>query len=245
METKNTNEEIVNEHYRKQNSNKKLFGILLITLGSIWALKEGGVPIPSWIFSWGLLLIGVGLINGYKHNFKLGGWLIPILIGGVFFVDEFYPLTNMHAFLWPTVLVALGVIMIFKPKHKLGSNISSANDAQDATEVEFLDVTTVMGGSEKNVVSQDFKGGSIVSFLGGSQINFLNADVKGAAVLSVTCVMGGSKLIIPANWLVKSEVTAVMGGVEDKRLINTTADPDKILILKGTTLMGGIEIVSH
>lgn len=245
MGTKNKNEEIVNEHYRKQNSSKKLFGLLFIGLGTIWALKEGGVPLPSWIFSWGLLLIGVGLINGVKQNFKLGGWLIPTLIGVVFFTDEFYQLDNIHAFLWPAVLVAVGIIMIFKPKHKLESASTGSFDGKHATDVEFLDVTTIMGGSEKNVVSQNFKGGSIVSFWGGSEINFLNADIQGQAVLSVTCVMGGSKLTIPSNWLVKSEVTAIMGGVEDKRLINETADPDKILILKGTTLMGGIEIVSH
>jgi predicted membrane protein len=245
MDTKNRNEEIVKEHYRKQNSSKKLFGLLFIGLGTVWALKEGGVELPSWIFSWGLLLIFVGIINGVKHNFKLGGWLIPILIGAVFFVDEFYPMDNIHAFLWPVVLVAVGVIMIFKPKPKLDSSNVGFDNPDSSTDVELLDITTIMGGSEKNVVSQNFKGGSIVSFLGGSQINFLKADVQGTAVLSVTCVMGGSKLTIPSNWMVKSEVTAIMGGVEDKRLINDATDPDKILVLKGTALMGGIEIVSH
>lgn len=245
MYTKDKNEDIVSEHYRKQNSSKKLFGLFLIALGSILALKAGGIPLPSWIFSWGLLLIGIGIINGVKHNFKLGGWIILILIGGVFFADEFYPLDNMHAFLWPTVLVALGAIMIFKPKHKFGSSKDASFNPKNSTDVEFLDITTVMGGAEKNVVSPNFKGGSIVSFLGGSEINFLSADLQGPAVLSVTCVMGGSKLTIPSNWLVKSEVTAIMGGVEDKRLVSASADPDKILILKGTVLMGGIEIVSH
>ena len=57
--------------------------------------------------------------------------------------------------------------------------------------------------------------------------------------------MGGSKLTLPANWLVKTEVTSIMGGVEDKRFVDTDSDPSKVLILKGTAIMGGIEIVSH
>lgn len=245
MNAKSNREEIINEHYRQQNSSKKLFGALFIIVGVIWSLKEGGVELPSWIFSWGLLLIAIGLVNGVKHNFKIGGWIIPVLIGIVFFADEFYPLDNVHAFLWPLVLVSVGIIMFLKPKHKIGSQNHTNFKGKENTEVEFLDVTTIMAGSEKNVVSQNFKGGSITSLLGGSEINFLNADLNGTAVLSVTCIMGGSRLTIPSNWLVKSEVTSIMGDVEDKRLIHETADPDKVLILKGTAIMGGIEVVSH
>jgi predicted membrane protein len=245
MDTRNKNEEMINEHYKKQNSGKKMFGLLLVSIGAIWAMKEGGVPLPDWIFSWGLLLIAVGLVNGFKNNFKLGGWLIPLLIGGVFFADEFYPMDNIHAFLWPLVLVAFGLIMIFKPKHSAQNCSKSAFTSKGETDIEFLEMTTVMGGAEKNVMSQNFKGGNVTSFLGGSEINFLKADLHGTAILDVTCVMGGSKLTVPANWLVKSEVTAIMGGVEDKRLINDAADLDKVLIIKGTTVMGAIEIVSH
>lgn len=245
MDTRNKNEEMIHQHYKKQNSGKKMFGLLLVGVGVVWALRQGGVPLPEWIFSWGLLLIAVGLVNGYKHNFKLGGWLIPLLIGVVFFADEFYPMNNVHAFLWPMVLVAFGLIMIFKPKHKTEHFKSSSFTNKSETDIEYLEMTTVMGGAEKNVMSQNFKGGNVISFLGGSEINFLKADIQGTAILDVTCVMGGSKLTIPANWLVKSEVTAIMGGVEDKRLINDAADVDKVLIIRGTTLMGGIEILSH
>lgn len=243
MERVNKHEDTIKQHYQKQNAGKKMFGLLLVGVGVIWALREGGVPLPSWIFSWGLLLIAIGLVNGFKHNFKLGGWLIPLLIGGVFFADEFYPMDNIHAFLWPMVLVAFGLIMIFKPKHK-AENFSNSSTT-GSTDIEFLEMTTVMGGAEKHVMSQNFKGGNITSFWGASDINFLKADINGTATLDVTCVMGGSKLTVPANWLVKSEVTAIMGGVEDKRLINDVTDVDKVLIIKGTALMGGIEILSH
>lgn len=245
METENNNQEIIKGHYQKQNSSKKLFGLIFIAAGTLWALREGGVDMPSWLYSWGLLLIAIGLVNGFKHNFKLGGWLIPTLIGAVFFADEFYPLNNVHAFLWPMVLVAVGVIMIFKPKQKFTDMKGGPFADKGVNDQDYVEVTTIMAGAEKKIVSQNFRGGEVTSILGGSELNFLNADLKGVAILNVTCVMGGSKLTIPSNWLVKSEVTAIMGGVEDKRLLDVDANPDKVLILKGTALMGGIEVISH
>lgn len=249
METSNTNTKM-KSHYRKQDVSKKLFGLLFIGAGSIWALRVGGVELPSWLYSWGLLLIAIGLINGAKHQFRVGGWLIPTLIGVVFFADEFYPLDNVQNFIWPLVLVAVGFVMFFKPKGRhqhrnRNRNRASSVEVYDEINEDHVSLTTIMAGAEKNVTSNDFKGGDITSILGGNEINFLNADINGTAVLDVTCIMGGSKLTLPANWLVKTEVTSIMGGIEDKRFVDTDSDPSKVLILKGTAIMGGIEIVSH
>jgi len=48
---------------------------------------------------------------------------------------------------------------------------------------------------------------------------------------------------VPSHWMVKSEIVTIFGGVEDKRVMSTVIDtPDKVLILKGTVIFGGIEI---
>ncbi|MGV3538590.1 MAG: hypothetical protein ACO1OQ_02200, partial [Rufibacter sp.] len=65
-------------------------------------------------------------------------------------------------------------------------------------------------------------------------------------VLEVTQIFGGTSLIVPANWRVRSEVAAVFGGVDEKRSFAVAAkDSDKLLVLKGTLLFGGIEIKSY
>ncbi len=65
-------------------------------------------------------------------------------------------------------------------------------------------------------------------------------------MLEVNNVFGGAKLIVPSNWNVKNEVTAVFGGIEDKRTISTgSADATKIMILKGACVFGGIEITNY
>lgn len=61
--------------------------------------------------------------------------------------------------------------------------------------------------------------------------------------LEITTIFGGTKLIIPSNWEIKSEAVMIFGGIEDKRRMQTiTGQPEKTLILKGTVLFGGIEI---
>lgn len=110
--------------------------------------------------------------------------------------------------------------------------------------LDYLNVTAVLGGSKKIVVSKNFQGGEIITFMGGSEINLVQADIQGQAVLDITQVMGGTKLIVPANWTVISEMTVILGGLDDKRLMVTPA-PNKVLVIKGTSVMGGVAIHSY
>jgi hypothetical protein len=73
----------------------------------------------------------------------------------------------------------------------------------------------------------------------------MQADFEGRVVLEVTQILGGTKLIIPAHWEVQPEMLAVMGGIEDKRQVHNGIASDKVLILKGTSVLGGIEIKSY
>ena len=52
--------------------------------------------------------------------------------------------------------------------------------------------------------------------------------------------------MVPPNWEVRSESVAVFAGIEDKRnlLPGSRFDPNKVLIIKGTSVFGGIEIKS-
>jgi hypothetical protein len=61
----------------------------------------------------------------------------------------------------------------------------------------------------------------------------------------VTNVFGGTKLILPSTWEVQNDITAVLGGVDDRRQINgVIPDPNKVLMLDGVCVFGGIEIRS-
>jgi hypothetical protein len=66
------------------------------------------------------------------------------------------------------------------------------------------------------------------------------------AQLEINAVFGGVRLVIPPHWSLQSELTAFMGSVEDKRPVSRDASPnEKILILKGHAVFGGIEVQSY
>lgn len=111
---------------------------------------------------------------------------------------------------------------------------------------EILDINSVFGGIKRFVVSKNFQGGAITTFMGGAEINLVQADISHTILIDISNLFGGTKLIVPANWTVKNEVSAVFGGVEDKRnLAALVPDKDKILLLKGICVFGGIELRSY
>lgn len=64
--------------------------------------------------------------------------------------------------------------------------------------------------------------------MGGTEIDMTQADINGRVVLDVTQILGGTKLIIPAHWELKSELVSVFGGIEDKRaVLASNVNPEK------------------
>ncbi|MBL0132131.1 MAG: hypothetical protein IPP43_14385 [Chitinophagaceae bacterium] len=110
---------------------------------------------------------------------------------------------------------------------------------------DFVNTNCVFGGTKRNILSKEFKGGDIVNLFGGTEINLSQADIQGTVVIEITNFFGGTKLIVPSNWEVKSEAVMVFGGVDDKRSIPASTETSgKILVLRGTVIFGGIEIKS-
>ncbi|MBE7175606.1 MAG: hypothetical protein INR69_04340 [Mucilaginibacter polytrichastri] len=111
---------------------------------------------------------------------------------------------------------------------------------------DFIDSVSVFGGVKKKIISKQFRGGDIVNFFGGADIDLTQADIQGRVVLDVTQVFGGTKIIVPANWQVISEMAAIFGGIEDKRRESGIQISDeKMLIIKGTSIFAGIDIRSY
>jgi hypothetical protein len=176
----------------------------------------------------------------------------------------------MEKFIWPGILIIAGFIFIVRPKsnihhikswrgwdeHKWNEHVGKWDNYEDVTkpqpvaanteddiDAEWIEINAVFGSANKLVLSKNFKGGEVNAFMGGAEINLLQADMKQPVQLEINTVFGGTKLIVPANWNIKNSITAVLGGLEDKRNPNIAIpDPNKILILKGACVFGGIEI---
>ncbi len=252
--------------YKKHRSRGHVWaGTLLVAVGGLLFTRALGVPYPRWLFTWPVLLIAIGLFAGLRHNFKLGGWLFPLFIGAIFLTDSLVTGINIKPFIVPAIIIGMGLLFIIRPKSKhfengrftesLDSDKNEGNEVYNSTNTgseyegdkrDFVNTTSVFGGVKKIVLSKNFRGGELVNFMGGSEINLTQADFKGIIHIETTNVFGGTKLIVPPHWDVQSEVVAVFGGVDDKRHLNGCAvSPDKVLIIEGTCIFGGIEIRSY
>lgn len=108
---------------------------------------------------------------------------------------------------------------------------------------DWLEVTTVFGGVRRMVISKNFKGGELINICGGSEIDLTRADINGTAVIDITNIWGGCRIAVPPNWQVRTNLTHVMAGVDERKRSNGhLQDPNKVLVLTGVVLMGGIEI---
>ncbi|MDA9555195.1 cell wall-active antibiotics response protein [Pelobium sp.] len=251
-----------------QRNGKKVVGGAILAVGLVLLAKQLGADIPSWIISWPVLLIVIGIANGIKHQFKNFGWIIMILVGSVFLLERIVPDLSVARYTWPVILIGVGLSFLFgRNQHYCDrrnrwrnrfnddfnfnpSTESSKNDEPVADEKryhttgdEFIDSVSVFGGTKKSILSKNFKGGDIVTIMGGAEINLSHADINGVVVLEVVQIFGGTKIFIPPTWDVTSEMAAIFGGIDDKRtLTQVLPDRSKILVIRGTSIFGGIEI---
>lgn len=245
------------QRWQEQHQRGRLLGgLVLLAVGAVLLARQAGVVMPDWLFTWEMFLIVLGFYIGAKHGFAGKGWLIPVIIGAAFLLDDVYPDFSFSRFVWPAFIMVAGMLMIFssrKTRHSknMWEKIKTAERGcefakETSTTEDYVDATSVFGSIKKHILSKDFKGGEITTFMGGAEINLCQADLTEKATLEVTQVFGGTRIVVPAHWDIQSEMTAVLGGIEDKRPI-TPSNPgnEKVLVIKGTSVFGGIEITSY
>jgi len=249
--------------FERRSAKGRIFtGLVLLAVGAILLIQKLSAPFPQWFFTWPVVMIALGLFIGIRKKFRGPGWLMFLLIGGLFLTADLHPEWNIRMYTWPIVLIFIGLAFIFRPRHKSFNekfsnwagcddwdekknpgSFNTSNDAAPEPGSEApLEIVSILGGTKKVILSKDFKGGEVTSFLGGTELNLSQADINGRVTLELTQVLGGTKLIVPAHWDIQPELVSFLGGLEDKRHTTGVVDPTKILILKGTSVFGGIEI---
>lgn len=244
--------------------NQYLTGLVLILIGAALLVDRIGVPLPYWLFTWPMLLIVIGLYSGIKHSFRNSAWIILIAIGSFFLVDDFIPELRLQPLFWPVVIIGLGVLFIIKPRRrerdwrfnwnndkagfgrKKDASFYTPGQEMVSDSNDYFTIHSVFSGVKRNVLSKNFKGGSISCVFGGVEIDLTQADFTGKAVIRLEEVFGGTKLVVPADWVVQNEIEGIFHGVEDKRNYHATmAGTNKVLILRGSAVFAGIEIRSY
>ena len=232
---------------RSESSHRLMIGILLIIAGLILILKKSTVlPQPldyfidDVIFSWQMLLIAIGVVSLIGSDNKTPG-IVLISVGGFLLIPElFTDFFRSFNFFWPALFIVIGVVLLLNSKR-----LSAVSSYKGESKADIIDIVNIFSGAERQLITDNFKGGKITAIFGGGEVNLTRCSLApGDNVIEITCIFGGTTIIVPENWNVILEVTPILGGFSDNRKIigDVMRDNTRTLAVRGTVIFGGGEI---
>ena len=228
------------------NWKKLAFGLILIIAGILFLLERlNQIPaeVTEHLFSWQAVLVAIGVVMVAGSGKSLPGWIVMAI--GVFFLLShifLFPATFRDVF-WPLLLIAVGVLVVFKTGRGKGCCFMQKTHIQSVSDDHSFEDLAVFGGNKKSYQLADMKTGKVTAIFGGSDIDLRDCTLSSeGAVVEILCLFGGSKLIIPKNWKVRSDVLTVFGGMDEQGPCENT-DEKMTVYIKGMTIFGGGEIV--
>jgi predicted membrane protein len=247
---------------RRKSDKRFYFGVILIVVGVILILERLNLIPESLVdvlFSWQMLLIGIGVLSLIGGNRTAG--TILIVVGGTFMIPELITVPHeIRRIYWPLILVAIGISILMRQRDhqrlRRGDNPiinipkdkepNSSNSSYNTDSFNTFDDFVIFGGREIFVTSQALSGGKATSIFGGIEFDLRKATLQpGGAVIDCVSVFGGCGFKIPMDWNVRNEVTTIFGAFTDKRgdtYNDRYYDPSKTLVIKGVSIFGGIEV---
>jgi predicted membrane protein len=236
-----------------RNSNRVVIGVVLVIAGFFLAIKNFGF-LPDFlydiIFSWQMLLIVIGVVMTMGSARRTAGFIL-MAVGGFFLIPlAFRETFPQYDLFWPAIFIIIGIIFIFTTgsrhghfhgRHSYFTGTSQSNE-------DYIDYLNIFSGGERQVISDNFKGGKVTSVFGGNEIDLTKAKLApGRSELEIACVFGGTTLIVPDDWTIIIDVVPVLGGFTDSRKLSPgrTVDPQKQLVIKGAVVFGGGEVKSY
>jgi predicted membrane protein len=245
---------------------KFVIGACLVLVGVVLALEQLGLLQAHHVLRfWPAALIIIGLVmlqRTEKHSalralilIVVGGWLLLNTLGLVSL--------DLWEFIVPLLLVLFGArIMMHNQSYRPGpprdlagaiptsgtvpngqspSNQNSGN--QSPSDPVHASLFSLLGSSKRRWGKTIFRGAETTAFMGGCELDLRDALMSSGelAVVDVFVVMGGVTIFVPPHWTVSQEIVPLMGGVHDKSH-SVPSNPAQHLLVRGTVVMGGVEI---
>jgi hypothetical protein len=215
-----------------------ILGVAILLAGLAFTLDNFGVvDADQFVDFWPLIFVAIGIAKLTTAS-RTGGWLssaIWILVGGWWTlynlaVVDFHPID-----FWPVFLIIAGLFLVQRALRP-GRREESTPDKVTGF--------AVLGGSSKKSSSQDFRGGDFTAVMGGCEVDLRDAHIANPpAVIDVFAFWGGVDIRVPPDWVVDGQVTAILGGFEN-RTGTAPIDRSQVLVVRGMAMMGGVDVRS-
>jgi predicted membrane protein len=212
-------------------------GLVLLVIGLAFLLDNLGYMRAHEILQyWPIILIGFGVLKVFESG-PTGSRMFGVVLAivGLLILLDNLDIVYFHIWgLWPLILVLMGASMVWR--------VFAKNESSSASGDSFLQSSAFMGGGKRSSMSREFRGAQLSAVMGGIQLDLRDAQIQGTeAVIDVFTCCGGVEIRVPQEWLVVTQITPVLGGVDDKTR-HPSEMTSKRLILKGMVIMGGAEV---
>lgn len=213
------------------NHKRAILGFILVFIGAIFLLDNLGfdIHIPYYLFSWPAVFVVLGVINLLSGNSKPA--LIFFGLATVFYL-HYYNIVRLGE-IWPAILIFIGLSFILR-RRSGPKRVSESNE-------NYFDEVAIFGGTERKIVSEKLQGGKITCVFGGAEIDLRGSKAQDGGVIEIFCMFGGVELMLPEEWKVNMDATAIFGGFSDSRKTITNAS-DTTVHIKGFCMFGGGEV---
>jgi len=207
-------------------------GIIIIGLAALVA-SFGAFDFEAVFSTWWPMLVVAGGALALINNQQRPLWpIVAILIGALWQLDNFDLIQfDIWQLFWPAIIIAIGWSVI--QNHDKNSQVVESRDNDD--------ISVMFGGVDTKNESKNYKGGRMSAIFGGGVLDLRHAVIKKEATLNVFAMMGGIEIKVPEGWIVRTTVSPMLGGVENKAISLDKAGAP-VLVITGTAIMGGIEI---
>jgi predicted membrane protein len=233
------------DQHRSRGAGRLILGFVLLGLGILWTLDNMGIYESERLVRWWplvLILIGLSHLSGSGGNRRIMSGTLLTGAGVLLMLDRL-GLVNVNLWtLWPLFLAAVGAMIVVRSLRNSGTATSEPGPVPEADRDASLNSFAFMSETTRRSTSTDLHGGEVTAIMAGAQIDLRGASSAGGqVVIDVFTIWGGIDVIIPDDWTVVCEVTAILGGFDDKTRPPIGPATTK-LVVRGFVIMGGVEV---
>ena len=218
----------------------KIWGIVLIILGVLIALKTFGIFNFNVFFKgWWTLFIIIPSIVGLIRDDDKAGNIIGIIIGVMLLLAarQIIPYRLILQLFIPIALVIIGLSLLFKDKIKerMESTIKNKGINEDNT------YYATFGGQNIDLTDIEINNMELNAIFGGIKCNLKDSIIKEDIMIKVSSIFGGTTITLPKDVKVKVVSTPIFGGVDNKHK-DSKEESSKVIYINATCLFGGLDI---
>ncbi|HYS54283.1 MAG TPA: DUF5668 domain-containing protein [Thermoanaerobaculia bacterium] len=210
---------------------KLIVGIFFTILGVLWTADNLTLlRADDYLRFWPTVLLLVGLTKLADPKRRVFGMILTVVGASLLAYTAGWLRFTIFDF-WPVILILVGAAIVIRA---LGFRLptSTIGDSDQ--------IWAVLNQRKVRDTARDYNGGSIFAFMGGCELDLTEAEIiHSPAIIDTFAMWGGIEIYVPENWEVVGEVVPFMAGFEMKTGAGT---PERRLIVRGATVMGGIEV---